>query len=227
LLVYNGNLWIPINKVLKDDGFENYSTGSIPSVYEVNGTNSSEVTSTHAEEGSQSILVDYDVSNGDDEYNPTTGNFSYLVQRVYVGSGRPNEIQLYMREPSSGRGGVVWWEDQNGNIPFVVGTANPEWSVVHDKADNISIIDDTGRYDEWLKFTITPNWQNNKFDVELSTNASDTGGSLSGLNFIDGAGSINKTRIGVGGEYRSTLPNGLGGETYNGTRFYVDEIRFY
>ncbi|WP_121577213.1 hypothetical protein [Haloarcula sp. Atlit-47R] len=100
-----------------------------------------------------------------------TGDASLKVENgtpsmSWEGGPKPDTIEWYWQESSSGSyGGGVRFKNSNGQYELGNATNNPEWML--SDGDNLTQIYNGDGYNRWVRTTLTFNWQNGQYDVEM------------------------------------------------------------
>jgi hypothetical protein len=201
---------IPFSNVSIDD-FEVYDPANgIPTgagYQDFNADSSAGVTSAESSSGTQSL----NISGGGSPSNGFSANITKQFDpRVTSG------LRVSYYEGSSVGGGAIRWLSSNSEELCTVGTANPQVQVIFGGGSSEIVNSPSPEYNEFRRFTITPDFSAGKFDVIWE----DIGGSspdaaLSGLDFVDNPNDV--ARVEFGSDSR-----GAGGMNASGD-FFIDD----
>lgn len=177
------------------DDFESYSTGAVPSPYTAVSTNPpAGVVTTDANSGSQSLNIQ----------GPTaTSTFQPTIKKTFSATSSVSELQVAYYEVADSFGGAIRWLSSNGETLCVVGSENPQASVVYGNGSSTRLESSPSpSYNSWRRFTVTPDFASGTFDVLWEDIDGSTGdSSVNGLSFIDNPSDV--AEIQFGGEDRT------------------------
>lgn len=174
---------------LTTDGFEDYSTGSLPPEWTAIQSGS-QVTAAHASNGSQSLEA-----GGQADF----GQWTTRVERTLSSPLQPAELTMSYYEDQSVRGIAVRFLDSSNEELFSFGTANPQAAVYNGSGTTLES-SPSPNYNAWRRFTATLDFSAGTFDVLWEDLTGSTGDrTATGLSFNDSPQDVSLIQIGADG----------------------------
>lgn len=167
---------------IKIDTFEE-TIGSNANNWAVNRGNSITISDNYAVNGSRSAHLNSD-------RNDNRRNFV-----KDIGFASPDEIQWHYRESSSGIGVTYNLFNSNGEHILATLTANPDYGYI--SKNTTSGFNTYTSYDDWKKFTISFDWDNNVCDITWDDiGGSDSSETATNVEFKNPSDGISEVALG-------------------------------